>query len=369
MARILEDYNKEALTVATLGSHSALDIAKGAHDEGFQTLVVGQDGREGPYQKYRHDCDENDFCRGCINHVEVLDKFTDMATPEFVEGLQTRNAIFVPHRSFSVYVAHKIGYDAVMDMEVPFFGNRALLQAEERGPLAPKLNQDALLELADIPRPRTFASPDEIDMTAIVKVSKGHGDRAFERSFFYARNKEEFWQKGSKLVGEGKTTREQLKDAHMEEYVHSVREDALGNVLEVPAPKYNFNFFNSPFHGLELLGIDTRVQASNGEELAHHPGSLKESLLSQVFDLGERFVNVAKKHAAPGVIGPFALQAIFKGEKALVYDASLRMPGSPDTEFTPYSGYLFGKPVSFGRRIAMEIREAAGRDELLEVVT
>ncbi len=36
------------------------------------------------------------------------------------------------------------------------------------------------------------------------------------------------------------------------------------------------------------------------------------------------------------------------GEKFVCFDISLRMPGSPGTRFTPYSGYLFREPVSFG---------------------
>ena len=39
-------------TIGALGSHSALDISKGAKEEGFKTLVVCQKGREKTYDKY-----------------------------------------------------------------------------------------------------------------------------------------------------------------------------------------------------------------------------------------------------------------------------------------------------------------------------
>ena len=39
-------------TIATLGSHSALQILKGAKDEGFKTLAVCLKGREKPYQLF-----------------------------------------------------------------------------------------------------------------------------------------------------------------------------------------------------------------------------------------------------------------------------------------------------------------------------
>ncbi|MBN2518340.1 MAG: DUF1246 domain-containing protein, partial [Candidatus Altiarchaeota archaeon] len=42
--KVLSGYKKN-LTIGTLGSHSALDICRGAKDEGFKTLVVCEKGR------------------------------------------------------------------------------------------------------------------------------------------------------------------------------------------------------------------------------------------------------------------------------------------------------------------------------------
>jgi 5-formaminoimidazole-4-carboxamide-1-(beta)-D-ribofuranosyl 5'-monophosphate synthetase len=39
----------------------------------------------------------------------------------------------------------------------------------------------------------------------------------------------------------------------------------------------------------------------------------------------------------------------------VVYDVSLRIPGSPGTRYTPYSAYRWGRDVSVGERIAMEV--------------
>ena len=38
----------EMYTIATLGSHSALQILKGAHDEGFKTLAIANRATERP---------------------------------------------------------------------------------------------------------------------------------------------------------------------------------------------------------------------------------------------------------------------------------------------------------------------------------
>ncbi|MEK6869042.1 MAG: DUF1297 domain-containing protein [Nanoarchaeota archaeon] len=47
-----------------------------------------------------------------------------------------------------------------------------------------------------------------------------------------------------------------------------------------------------------------------------------------------------------------------------MFDVSMRIPGSPGTMFTPYSGYLYHKPISVGERVAMEIKKAAEEDKL-----
>ena len=39
--------------ITTIGSHSALQILKGAHDEGFKTIAICIKGREKPYQQFK----------------------------------------------------------------------------------------------------------------------------------------------------------------------------------------------------------------------------------------------------------------------------------------------------------------------------
>ena len=43
----------KAYKIATLGSHSALQILKGAKDEGFSTIVVVTKGKEKPYKQFK----------------------------------------------------------------------------------------------------------------------------------------------------------------------------------------------------------------------------------------------------------------------------------------------------------------------------
>ena len=108
-------------------------------------------------------------------------------------------------------------------------------------------------------------------------------------------------------------------------------------------------------------------------ETGHVAVTVKESLLEKAYDAAERFVKATQKHFSPGIIGPFALQgAITPGppkEELVVFDVSMRIPGSPGTRYTPYMGYLYGEDVSVGRRIAMEIKKAVNEKRLHEIVT
>ena len=88
---------------------------------------------------------------------------------------------------------------------------------------------------------------------------------------------------------------------------------------------------------------------------------------------GANAKRACKKEHAPGIIGPFALQGAVIAEEGkediVIFDVSMRIPGSPGTLFTPYSGYLHGENLSYGERIAMEIKKALETGKLDMVCT
>jgi 5-formaminoimidazole-4-carboxamide-1-(beta)-D-ribofuranosyl 5'-monophosphate synthetase len=108
-------------------------------------------------------------------------------------------------------------------------------------------------------------------------------------------------------------------------------------------------------------------------EVGHIAATVRESLLEKAFQIGERFVKATKEAYPPGIIGPFALQgAILPGpptEEIVVFDVSLRVPGSPGTRFTGYTDALWGFAMSTGRRIALEIQQAAKDNRLIDIIT
>lgn len=366
---VLNSYDKKNIRIGSLGGHSALDICRGAKREGFETVVVAQKGREKTYsQHYKTRGD-----KGCVDHVIVVEKFSDVSKPEVQEKLRELNVVFVHSRYFWVYC----NFDEIENkFEVPIFGNRQLVRKEERDETN---NQYFLLEQAGIPIPKQFDKPQDIDRLVLVKANEA--EREYERAFFLVSSYDEYKTKAKELIDNKTITSAGLEKAVIEEFV--------------VGPQLNLNMFYSPLTGeVELLGTDVRRQTNiDGilrmtatEQLevlkhvrpqyienGHQAVTIKESLVEKSFAAGEAFVAAVAKHYPPGMIGPFALQgAVTAGppkEEFLVFDVSMRMPGSPGTMFTPYSGYLYGDNISIGQRIAKELRAALAQDRLEDILT
>ncbi|MDR2719452.1 MAG: formate--phosphoribosylaminoimidazolecarboxamide ligase family protein [Nitrososphaerota archaeon] len=358
--QVIADYNPEKVHIGVLGSHSALEIAAGAKQEGFKTVVICQNGREKTYARYY---------RNIFDEFIFLDRFQDITQPETVNKLVELNTVFVPNRSFSVYA----GYEAVeQKFAVPLMGNRYLLRTEER---TASRNQLWLLKEAGIELPRSIKSPKDIDCPAIIKVPEKN--RAIERAFFYASNYEEYQREVEKRLNADIITQEALDQAIIEEYVIGA--------------KFNANYFYSPLNDeIDLLGFDRRIQTdldgildmpaqeqlelkipTQNIEIGHQGVTMRESQLEKIFEAAEKFVSICHKEYPPGMIGLFALQgAVTKDLAFRIFDVSPRVPGCPCVEPTsPYMKYKYGTEVGPGKRVAMEIKRALRKGRLSEVVT
>jgi len=367
---IVDSYDNKHITIGVLGGHSALDVCRGAKKHGFRTLAVCQKGREKTYTKYYKTREDG---RGCIDETIVLDKFSDITKPNVQEQLRKLNTIFIHNRYFWVYFDF---HDIENNFMVPIYGTRSMLKLEERD--VPK-NQYYLLEKAGIRFPKLIKSPKDIDRLVIVKVNEAI--RGYERAFFYATSLDDYKKKSDELLKKKMITKEALDQAVIEEYVIGAQ--------------VNFNYFYSAVDDeLEIMGTDTRRQTNldglirlpaNEQlevlkymkpkiiETGHIAATTKESIIEKIFVLGEKFVKTTKKECPPGIIGPFALQGAIAADKGkeemVVFDVSMRIPGSPLTRFTPHSGYLYGDSISYGERIAMEIKKAIEKNKLKEIVT
>ena len=367
--KLVESYDKDNVSIGVLGGHSGLDVCRGAKKYGFKTIAVCQKGREKTYTKYYKTRDG----KGCIDETILLDKFADITKPKVQEELRKKNTIFIHNRYFWVYFDFK---DIENNFKVPIYGTRNMLKLEERD--VPK-NQYYILEKAGIRFPKIYKSPKNIDKLVIVKVNEAI--RGYERAFFYAINYADYKRKADELLKKKMITKEALKKAVIEEYVIGAQ--------------VNFNYFYSVIDDeLEIMGTDTRRQTNldglirlpaNEQlevlkylkpkiiETGHIAATTKESIIEKIFLLGEKFVKTTQKECPPGIIGPFALQGAIAADKGkeemVVFDVSMRIPGSPLTRFTPHSGYLYGDSISYGERIAMEIKKAIKLDKLKEIVS
>ncbi len=358
---VIKKYVANDIKIASVASHSALDVFDGAKDEGFSTIAICQKGRETPYVRFRR----------VVDSVIVLDRFADLVREEIIKKLVDRNAIIVPNRSFSVYV----GYDNIeRRLEVPVFGNKYLLRWEER---FGESNYYRILDEAGIRRPKTYKDPDEIEKPVIVKIPEAL--RRVERGFFIAVDREDFYRKMNRLIENNIVSKEALNESSIEELVIGAH--------------FNINYFYSIYRGeVELISIDRRIQSNLDGiirlpadiqlelnetvrfiEVGHEPATIRESILTKLFEIGDRFVEATKRLVPPGIIGPFTLQLMVTPDlDVVVFDVALRIGGGTNIYMgvgSPYSKLYYGEPISMGRRIAMEIRNCIKENCLEGIVT
>ena len=362
-----------------IGSHSALDVCDGAVEEGFPTLVICEKGRATPYARYFRALrdKEGHAVRGMVDEAIVLSKFQEVLNEKMQDRLRKANAVFIPNRSFTSYC----DLDEIeRTFRVPLFGSRNLLRTEERDE---ERSYYWILEKAGLPAPEKIDDPKDIDGLVIVKLH--HKVKKLERGFFTAASYKEYKAKSGALLKQGVISTRDLAKSRIERYI-------IG-------PIFNFDFFYSPIEGqgekLELLGVDWRFETSLDGHVrlpadqqmtlveaqripeyvvvGHNSATLRESSLGAVFDIADRYVRATQEHFRPGIIGPFTLQtAVDKDLKFWIYDVAPRIGGGTNVHMSlghSYGNSLWRRPMSTGRRIAMEIRRGIESGRLDEIVT
>lgn len=375
----LEKYKLEEARIGVLASHSALDTCEGAVTEGFRTVAVCQKGRDAAFSRYFRSqrADDGTLVRGIVDDTIMLDKFGQIMQPEVQQDIMSRNALFVPNRSFTSYCPIEAVED---DFAVPMVGSRNLLRSEERGG-----DRDYywLLEQAGMPYPKKVEKPEDIDGLTIIKVH--HKVKKLERGFFTAKDYDQFVQKSEELIAQDVLEPDFLQHARMEKYI-------IG-------PVFNLDFFYNPLEEkgerVELLGIDWRFESSldgyvrlpakQQVELeddgiipeytvcGHNSATMRESLLDKAFELAEKYVAATKKFYDPGIIGPFCLQTcVDKDLNFHIYDVAPRIGGGTNVHMSvghPYGNTLWRTNMSSGRRLAKMVREAIEQERTEEIVT
>ena len=354
VGKIIEKYDQSKLAIGTLGSHSSLNIFKGAKEEGFRTVCICKEKDAIMYQKYP-----------LVDELIIVKDFTELLSESMQERLRKLNVVLIPHGSFTAYLSTEQLTDS---LNVPMMGNRQLLNWE-----ANRKSQEEWLRQAGLRLPATFKTPDDIDRLVIAKLQGAKGGRGY----FLANSSKGFYKKAEEMIKRGLLTKEDIDKVHLQEY-------ALGvNVY----PSYFSSILNDD---VELLAMDRRYESAVDsigkipaqEQLeidviptytvvGNFPIVLRESLLPEIMRMGENVHKKARELAPPGIIGPFCLETVITDDlKIYTFEISARIVAGTNVGIgtSPYAYLRYGENMYMGRRIAMELKEAVKQKRLHEVV-
>lgn len=331
---VISDYK-----ICTLGSHSALQILKGAKDEGFATIVVCEQGSEEVYRNY-----------GVGDEIITVASFADFFQIE--ERLIAANAIVIPHGSFVSY----LGPQKVKQIRALHYGPKGILEWESDR----RMEREWLLE-AGLRLPKIFNRPEEIDRPVIIKFHGAKGGKGY----FIAKSPAEFHERFQEYQGDD--------DFVIQEYI-------------VGVPLYTHYFYSRLTGELEIMSFDKRYESNADsigriaaqDQLDAHihtsytitgniPVVVRESLLPKLFSMGRAVIETSKTKVKEGLFGPFCLEAIVDTNlNFFVFEISARIVAgtNPYTYGSPYTWIKYNEPMSTGRRLARDIRHAIERDSL-----
>jgi 5-formaminoimidazole-4-carboxamide-1-(beta)-D-ribofuranosyl 5'-monophosphate synthetase len=351
---ILGRYDNRKITIGTLGSHSALNIFKGAKEEDFNTVCICKEETEIVYKRFP-----------LADQIIRVDDFSELLDEDIQQRLRKTNTILVPHGSFNAYV----GTERMIDsLHVPLFGNRELLNWE-----TDRERQREWLRRAGLTLPKTFDDADDIEGLVIAKFPGAMGGKGY----FLADSKASFQKKARDMVKRGHLLKKDLENIHFQEYVVGV------NVYPL--------YFHSPLNKeVELLGMDRRYESTidsigkipASEQLqvnvnptytvvGNFPIVARESLMPELLRMGENVTLVSRKIAPPGIIGPFCLETVITDDlKIYTFEISARIVAGSNVGIgtSPYAYLKYGERMYMGKRIALEIKNAIANNELEKVV-
>lgn len=339
--------SKSALPgVAVFASHSAIQLVRGAHEENLRAALFGEERALRFYSRF----------------PSLQFESMPYSGPETLGELGDRGYVLVPNGSVVEYV----GPEALESSRIPVFGSKKLLRIE-----ASQRSKMQLLREASIPVPREYETAEEIEGLAIVKFAGAKGGRGY----FLAESPEE--------VRSG--VEEALRSGHIKNPDQIIiQEYLIGTTLYA-------HFFHSPIHRrTELTGFDVRYE-SDVDGLRRAPVSFaetvsptftvvgnfpvfpRERLLETFIEYGERFVDAVRRVTGEGFAGPFCLECVVdKDLNVWAFEFSGRIVAGTNVyllQGSPYLALYFDRPITVGRRVAMELRIGAETGSLREFLT
>ena len=340
------------ISVATLGSHCALQLLKGAKDEGLKTLLICEKKRESLYRRFKF-----------IDELILVDSFSEIINERCESILQENNSVLIPHGT----LISQMSSEQIESIKIPMFGNKHILRWESDRKL-----KEQLMKASKLDTPKSITNPKEINGLVIAKRYGAAGGKGY----FLASTEKEYNEKRDQLIKDGMINDD--NDLYIQEYTSGVLA--------------YLQFFYSPLNKeLEFFGVDkrhesdieglARIPAKNQlnmkkftsfNVIANSPLVLRESLLDYVYTMGENFVKASAKLVPPGMNGPFCIEGVYdENAKFSAFEFSARIVAGTNIFMngSPYTTLIFDEPMSMGRRIAREIKQADAKNQLKDITT
>lgn len=338
--------------IATLGSHCSLQVLKGAKDEGIKSILICEKKREKLYRRFNF-----------IDELILVNSFNEILDEKCNSILEKNNSILIPHGT----LISQMSSSEIESLKIPVFGNKSILRWESDRELKEKMMLEAKLNV-----PKSVSSPKEINKLVIAKRQGAAGGKGY----FLAASEQEYYKKRDALISKGIIKGDE--DLYIQEYTSGV----LAYLQYFYSPlKEELEFFGvdkrheSDIEGLARIPSPQQMEMDEVPSfnvIANSPLVLRESLLSEVYSMGERFVNAAKRLVSPGMNGPFCIEGVYDADaKFHSFEFSARIVAGTNIfmEGSPYSTLLYDEPMSMGRRIAREVKNAESRNQIDKIVT
>ncbi|MCP8311785.1 MAG: DUF1297 domain-containing protein [Candidatus Methylarchaceae archaeon HK02M1] len=361
----------------------------------------------------------------------ILDEYPEIF--KYMGELMDLECLQIPNRAFSVYLGGDDHCSRIeKEFSIPILGSRRLLKIENRGEVERDYYWFCDKAGIPHPKSYEFEVQlkgirlkEYVDEPLLLKSE--HAKRELEREFIFATDSNDLEDKVTVEVERGNLNVDGLRRARVEQIVlgphanfnfflsplNSVEE--WGDVDDIYAELHDMNLDEARvclaneflsiderretiFDGLKRLPVDVQQkikQVPSFEVTCHLAMSLRESLLKDVHKCANAFLLATKRYEPPGMIGAWCLQTLItwgkvpgkaveyglydvpRGEDVYAHipvtqDVATRHGGGTNVHMgvgSQYANAKYGRRMSMGDRIALEIKRALKLRKLEKIVT
>ncbi|MCH7562091.1 MAG: DUF1246 domain-containing protein, partial [Thaumarchaeota archaeon] len=182
--------------IATLGSHCALQVLKGAKDEGLKTILVCEKKREKLYRRFPF-----------IDELILVDSFKEILEKKCQSTLEQNDTVLIPHGTLIA----QMNSEEIESIKTPVFGNKWILRWE-----SDRVMKEKLMKEANLPMPTSVLEPKDINKLVIVKRQGAAGGKGY----FLVANEDDYNTKRKQLISEGVISKDDT--LYIQEYATGV---------------------------------------------------------------------------------------------------------------------------------------------------